>query len=167
MQADNKSYDDINVTPMVDLYLVLLLIFIIMTTAGVQGIKVNLPRGGPASSKPIEGPKMQAITVNNEGKVFLNTISSSNNLLLTYSGLLSDFTNPDKGNCLSKASVDTIMAAKDGDRLHLVREVTDMWFHTMVLLSHFDLGVDDVLVELRRREGISGIDEKNGRAAGA
>ncbi|MEZ5385152.1 MAG: biopolymer transporter ExbD [Prosthecobacter sp.] len=74
MQADNKSYDDINVTPMVDLYLVLLLIFIIMTTAGVQGIKVNLPRGGAASSKPIEGPKMQAITVNNEGKVFLNTL---------------------------------------------------------------------------------------------
>ena len=74
MQADNKSYDDINVTPMVDLYLVLLLIFIIMTTAGVQGIKVNLPRGGPASARPLEGPKMQAITVNNEGKVFLNTI---------------------------------------------------------------------------------------------
>jgi biopolymer transport protein ExbD len=74
MDADNKSYDDINVTPMVDLYLVLLLIFIIMTTAGVQGVKVNLPRGGPASAKPLEGPKMQAITVNNEGKVFLNTI---------------------------------------------------------------------------------------------
>ena len=74
MDADNKSYDDINVTPMVDLYLVLLLIFIIMTTAGVQGVKVNLPRGGAASSKPIEGPKMQAITVNNEGKIFLNTL---------------------------------------------------------------------------------------------
>jgi biopolymer transport protein ExbD len=74
MDADNKSYDDINVTPMVDLYLVLLLIFIIMTTAGVQGVKVNLPRGGPASAKPLEGPKMQAITVNTEGKIFLNTI---------------------------------------------------------------------------------------------
>lgn len=74
MQADNKSYDDINVTPMVDLYLVLLLIFIIMTTAGVQGVKVNLPRGGPASSKPLEGPKMQAITINTEGKIFLNTL---------------------------------------------------------------------------------------------
>ncbi len=73
MQADSgKSYDDINVTPMVDLYLVLLLIFIIMTTAGVQGIKVNLPKAG-AAGKPIEGPKMQSITVNNEGKVFLNT----------------------------------------------------------------------------------------------
>jgi biopolymer transport protein ExbD len=72
MQADNKSYDDINVTPMVDLYLVLLLIFIIMTTAGVQGVKVNLPRGGPSTSKPIEGPKMQAITVDNQGNIKLN-----------------------------------------------------------------------------------------------
>jgi biopolymer transport protein ExbD len=74
MQAgDGKSYDDINVTPMVDLYLVLLLIFIIMTTAGVQSVKVNLPKaGGP--SKPDKSPKTQAITLNNEGKVFLNTI---------------------------------------------------------------------------------------------
>jgi biopolymer transport protein ExbD len=74
MQADSgKSYDDINVTPMVDLYLVLLLIFIIMTTAGVQSVKVNLPKaGGP--SKPDKAPKTQAITLNNEGKVFLNTI---------------------------------------------------------------------------------------------
>lgn len=76
MQADSgKSYDDINVTPMVDLYLVLLLIFIIMTTAGVQGLKVDLPR---ASSTPsMGGPKTQAVTVNNEGKVFLNTIPVS------------------------------------------------------------------------------------------
>lgn len=73
MNADEKSYDDINVTPMVDLYLVLLLIFIIMTTAGVQGIKVNLPKGS-ATTPPLNAPKSQAITVNNEGKVFLNTI---------------------------------------------------------------------------------------------
>lgn len=73
MQAgDSKSYDDINVTPMVDLYLVLLLIFIIMTTAGVQGIKVNLPKG--SNSPKLEGPKSQAITINNEGKLFLNTV---------------------------------------------------------------------------------------------
>jgi biopolymer transport protein ExbD len=74
MQADSgKSYDDINVTPMVDLYLVLLLIFIIMTTAGVQSVKVKLPSaGGPA--KKVEGPKTQAITINSEGKVFLNTV---------------------------------------------------------------------------------------------
>jgi biopolymer transport protein ExbD len=75
MQADSgKSYDDINITPMVDLYLVLLLIFIIMTTAGVQGIKVNLPKAGSPANTKIEGPKLQAITVNNEGKIFLNTI---------------------------------------------------------------------------------------------
>lgn len=58
---------------------------------------------------------------------------------------------------------ETIMAAKDGDRLHIVREVADVWFHSMVLLTHFGLGVDDVLSELRRREGISGIDEKKSR----
>jgi biopolymer transport protein ExbD len=71
MQAgDNKSYDDINVTPMVDLYLVLLLIFIIMTTAGVQGVKVNLPKAGKPSK--MEGPKMQAITIDNQGNLKLN-----------------------------------------------------------------------------------------------
>jgi len=69
---DNKAYDDINVTPMVDLYLVLLLIFIIMTTAGVQGTKVDLPRGSKAPA--IGGPKSRAITVNNEGKIFLDTV---------------------------------------------------------------------------------------------
>jgi len=75
MQAgDNKSYDDINVTPMVDLYLVLLLIFIIMTTAGVQGLKVDLPRASSAPAADLGGPKTQAITINNEGKIFLNTI---------------------------------------------------------------------------------------------
>ena len=77
MQAgDGKSYDDINVTPMVDLYLVLLLIFIIMTTAGVQSIKVKLPSAG-APTKASDGPKTQAITINAEGKVFLNTIPVS------------------------------------------------------------------------------------------
>ena len=76
MQAgDNKSYDDINVTPMVDLYLVLLLIFIIMTTAGVQGVKVNLPKSGAPSK--MEGPKMQAITVDNSGNIKLNAEPTS------------------------------------------------------------------------------------------
>ncbi|MEZ0259190.1 MAG: ExbD/TolR family protein [Chthoniobacter sp.] len=76
MQAgDNKSYDDINVTTMVDLYLVLLLIFIIMTTAGVQGVKVNLPSAGAPSK--LEGPKMQAITVDNSGNIKLNAESIS------------------------------------------------------------------------------------------
>ena len=74
--ADDKSYDDINVTPMVDLYLVLLLIFIIMTTAGVQGMKVELPKAS-AGAGDLSVPKMQAITVNNQGKIALNTIPVS------------------------------------------------------------------------------------------
>ncbi|MEZ5327609.1 MAG: biopolymer transporter ExbD [Verrucomicrobiales bacterium] len=72
--GDDKSFDDINVTPMVDLYLVLLLIFIIMTTAGVQGMKVNLPKASTAAAKKMDTPKMQAITVDAEGRVVLNTI---------------------------------------------------------------------------------------------
>ncbi len=74
MKADSegKAYDDINVTPMVDLYLVLLLIFIIMTTAGLQGLKVNLPKESAAQSQAKK--KIQAITVSNDGKIFLNTV---------------------------------------------------------------------------------------------
>ena len=74
MQAgDDKSYDDINVTPMVDLYLVLLLIFIIMTTAAVQGMKVQLPSASksPAAANP-NAPKVQAILIDDHGKIELN-----------------------------------------------------------------------------------------------
>ncbi|MEI6676671.1 MAG: biopolymer transporter ExbD [Verrucomicrobiota bacterium] len=70
--ADEKNYDDINVTPMVDLYLVLLLIFIIMTTASVQGVKVNLPSASKAAAPKLDTPKTQAITIDNEGRVRLN-----------------------------------------------------------------------------------------------
>ena len=66
---------------------------------------------------------------------------------------------------VAEEGAEVIMAAKDGDRLHLVREVCDLWFHSMVLLAHFDIGVDDIMVEFRRREGISGIDEKKSRGA--
>jgi biopolymer transport protein ExbD len=70
VQAENKPFDDINVTPMLDLAYVLLVIFIIMTTASVQGIKVNLPK---ASNTPsLAKPKTKAITINEEGKVFLD-----------------------------------------------------------------------------------------------
>jgi phosphoribosyl-ATP pyrophosphohydrolase len=65
---------------------------------------------------------------------------------------------------IAEEAAETIMAAKDKDRLHLVWEVTDLWFHSMILLSEFGLGVDDVLAEFRRREGMSGIDEKRSRA---
>jgi biopolymer transport protein ExbD len=70
--SEGKAYDDINVTPMVDLYLVLLLIFIIMTTAGLQGLKVNLPKESAATSQAKK--KTQAITVTNTGQVLLNTV---------------------------------------------------------------------------------------------
>ena len=66
---------------------------------------------------------------------------------------------------VAEEAAEVIMAAKDGDRLHIVREVTDLWFHSMILLAQFGIGVDDVMVEFRRREGISGIDEKKGRDA--
>jgi len=72
--ADDKDYDDINVTPMVDLYLVLLLIFIIMTTAGVQGMKVNLPRASKSAAADLSAPKLQAITISNDGNIALNTV---------------------------------------------------------------------------------------------
>jgi biopolymer transport protein ExbD len=72
--ADEKSFDDINVTPMVDLYLVLLLIFIIMTTAGVQGVKVNLPSASAKSAQKMEAPKTQAITIDSSGSIKLNTV---------------------------------------------------------------------------------------------
>ena len=64
---------------------------------------------------------------------------------------------------VGEEALETVMAAKDEDRLHLVRETCDLWFHSLVLLHHFGLSVDDVLVEFRRREGISGIDEKKSR----
>lgn len=66
---------------------------------------------------------------------------------------------------IAEEAAETLLAAKDGDRLHLVREVCDLWFHSMVLLTHFGVGVDDVVSELRRREGISGLDEKRSRQA--
>ena len=64
---------------------------------------------------------------------------------------------------VAEEGAETIMAAKDGDHLHLVHEVADLWFHSLVLLTYHGLGVDDVVAEFRRREGISGIDEKNSR----
>jgi biopolymer transport protein ExbD len=72
VQSDSKPYDDINITPMLDLAYVLLVIFIIMTTATVQGMKVNLPKASAAPSLAQQTTK--AITVTNDGKIFLDTI---------------------------------------------------------------------------------------------
>jgi biopolymer transport protein ExbD len=72
VRAEAKPYDDINITPMLDLAYVLLIIFIIMTTATVQGQKVNLPKASAAPSLATQTTK--AITVTNDGKIFLDTI---------------------------------------------------------------------------------------------
>ena len=65
---------------------------------------------------------------------------------------------------VAEEAAETLLASKDGDKLHIVRETADLWFHSLVLLAWHGLGPDDVLAELRRREGISGIDEKRSRA---
>ncbi|MFN0316742.1 MAG: ExbD/TolR family protein [Burkholderiales bacterium] len=71
VQDDSKPYDDINVTPMLDLAYVLLVIFIIMTTASVQGIKVNLPKA--SNSPSLAKPTTKAITITETGQIFLDT----------------------------------------------------------------------------------------------
>jgi len=73
---DEKPYDDINITPMLDLAYVLLVIFIIMTTAAVQGIKVNLPK---ASDQPsLAQNKSVAITIMNDGQIMMDAIPVAN-----------------------------------------------------------------------------------------
>jgi biopolymer transport protein ExbD len=68
---EQDVYDDINITPMLDLAYVLLVIFIIMTTASVQGIKVNLPKASdtPALAKP----KTKAVSITADGTIYLDT----------------------------------------------------------------------------------------------
>jgi biopolymer transport protein ExbD len=71
VQEGNEPYDEINVTPMLDLAYVLLVIFIIMTTASVQGIKINLPKASQAPS--LAKPSTKAITIRDDGQIFLDT----------------------------------------------------------------------------------------------
>ena len=60
---------------------------------------------------------------------------------------------------IGEEATETVMAAKDGDAQKIVYEVADQWFHSMIALAHFDLTPADVLAELRRREGLSGLEE--------
>ena len=64
---------------------------------------------------------------------------------------------------IGEEATETVMAAKDGDKLSLVHEVADLWFHCLVLLASRGLGPQDVLCELARREGVSGLEEKANR----
>ena len=67
---------------------------------------------------------------------------------------------------IGEEATETVMAAKDGVRERIVSETADLWFHTLVMLAHYDLGPADVLAELERREGLSGLAEKASRGAG-
>jgi phosphoribosyl-ATP pyrophosphohydrolase len=70
---------------------------------------------------------------------------------------------------IGEEATEAVMAAKDadhgGDRQKLVNEVADLWFHTMIALAHYGLRPQDVIAELERREGTSGIEEKALRKA--
>jgi biopolymer transport protein ExbD len=68
---DKDVYDEINITPMLDLAYVLMVIFIIMTTASVQGITVNLPKASQTPS--LAKPQTKAITITGDGTIFLDT----------------------------------------------------------------------------------------------
>jgi biopolymer transport protein ExbD len=70
VQEENQPYDDINVTPMLDLAYVLLVIFIIMTTASVQGVRVDLPKTQAVAN--LAKPQTKAVTINQGGDVFLD-----------------------------------------------------------------------------------------------
>lgn len=75
IQANDKPYDDINITPMLDLAYVLLIIFIVMTTASVQGAKVDLPSA--SSTVSLAQPKTAVISVASDGGTFLNAVPVS------------------------------------------------------------------------------------------
>ncbi len=68
---------------------------------------------------------------------------------------------------VGEESVETILAARDaeqtGDSSKVIYETADLWFHSLVMLSHLDIHVDDVLQELERRFGLSGLEEKANR----
>ncbi len=70
LNEGNEPYDEINITPMLDLAYVLLLIFIVMTTATVQGITVNLPKASTAPS--LSKPKTKAVTITQDGSIYLD-----------------------------------------------------------------------------------------------
>ena len=117
-QEEDKPYDDINITPMLDLAYVLLVIFIIMTTASVQGIKVNLPKASAAVS--MAKPQTKAITISDTGQIFLDaypvTITELEQRLRSLKAITPDFPVVVKGDS-------TVQYQKVMDILDLLRRV--------------------------------------------
>jgi len=68
---------------------------------------------------------------------------------------------------VGEEATEVVMAAKDGDPQKIVNEVADLWFHSMIALAHYGLKPADVVAELQRREGLSGLEEKALRKARA
>lgn len=68
---------------------------------------------------------------------------------------------------VGEEATETILAAKEGDRARIVYETADLWFHCLVMLAQAGLRPQDVLDELARREGLSGLEEKASRQHGA
>jgi phosphoribosyl-ATP pyrophosphohydrolase len=64
---------------------------------------------------------------------------------------------------IGEEATETVMAAKDGDKIRIAAEIADLWFHCLVVLARHGLGPADVLAELARREGVSGHVEKASR----
>ena len=64
---------------------------------------------------------------------------------------------------IGEEATETVMAAKDGEKEKIIYETADLWFHSMVLLAQQGLGPEDVLKELDRRFGLSGLEEKAAR----
>jgi len=64
---------------------------------------------------------------------------------------------------VGEEATETVIAAKGGNKEEIIYETADLWFHTLVMLAKADLKPQDILDELARREGLSGIDEKNAR----
>ncbi|TAL83712.1 MAG: phosphoribosyl-ATP diphosphatase [Candidimonas sp.] len=64
---------------------------------------------------------------------------------------------------IGEEATELVMAAKDNAPEHIVSETADLWFHTLVALTHYNLRPEDVLRELARREGVSGLAEKASR----
>ncbi|MBV6305465.1 phosphoribosyl-ATP diphosphatase [Candidimonas humi] len=67
---------------------------------------------------------------------------------------------------IGEEATELVMAAKDGVPERIVSEAADLWFHTLVALTHYNLRPEDVLRELARREGVSGLAEKAARGGG-
>ena len=65
---------------------------------------------------------------------------------------------------IGEEATETVLAAKDGDAEHIIYETADLWFHSMVMLSHMGISHQQVLDELQRRFGLSGLEEKMQRS---